>query len=200
MLHHIRATCEKACDTVNRMELVLLFDPPETARAWDSWTRWRLMPQAQGNLGRRLATCWEALMRASGVGCVFIGADAPEITVQHLSWAAHEIRHSRYAMIPSLDGGYVLLGIPAGGVALFDGISWGTSQVAGQTRRAAAGHGAMLSELPAVHDIDTFADLAALPARLHATQAAADAELCRRLTGIMGPSSQAMGRMPSTGV
>jgi rSAM/selenodomain-associated transferase 1 len=168
LLRHTRRTCEQLAAKFRFIDLVLLFDPPDRPAAWSGWTLWRRMPQACGALGRRLESARIALANSCCAGCVFIGADAPELTVSHLIWAAQEVRRSRYAMIPARDGGYVLLGIPTGQASLFQDVLWGTSQVAHQTRQIAARQSAAISELPTLHDIDTYADLTGLLERLAA--------------------------------
>lgn len=185
LLRHMRRTCEQLAAKFGFIDLVLLFDPPDRPAAWSDWTLWRRMPQACGALGRRLESARIALANRGCAGCVFIGADAPELTVNHLDWAAQEVRRSRYAMIPARDGGYVLLGIPTGRASLFQDVSWGTSQVAHQTRQMAARQGAAISELPTLHDIDTYADLTGLLERLAAnTPDAAAAALRQKLAEI----------------
>ena len=168
LLQYARNTCEKAAAELMCLDLILLFDPPEMAGVWNSWIPWRRIPQGPGDLGARLEALRQLLAKESGLGCIFIGADAPDLTTNHLAWAVGEIRLSRYAMIPACDGGYVLFGIPAGQVSLFQGIAWGTSRVAQQTRCAALRHNTVISELPALHDIDTYDDLIFLIQRLTA--------------------------------
>jgi glycosyltransferase A (GT-A) superfamily protein (DUF2064 family) len=109
---------------------------------------------------------FHALAGSDSAGCVFMGADAPELTAHQILWAVQQISNARYAMIPAHDGGYVLFGLPTGEPTLLHGISWGTPQVAIQTRSLAATHGASIYELPPIHDIDTVEDLMSLLTRL----------------------------------
>ncbi|MDA8378324.1 MAG: TIGR04282 family arsenosugar biosynthesis glycosyltransferase [Planctomycetia bacterium] len=188
LLQHMRRTCEQLAAQSKDIDLVLLFDPPDSPVAWNDWNIWRRMPQADGDLGRRLECARNALANRCCDGYVFIGADAPELTGDHLAWAMDEVRQSRYAMIPAYDGGYVLIGIPSPNDSLFGGISWSTSLVADQTRQAAAKCGLVISELPALHDIDTHQDIIALLDRLVTDNTASAIALHRQLTGIIATS------------
>jgi rSAM/selenodomain-associated transferase 1 len=196
LLRHTRRTCEQLAAKSRFIDLVLLFDPPGSPAVWNDWTLWRRMPQTDGDLGRRLESARSALANQYCAGCVFIGADAPELSGHHLIWASQEVRRSRYAMIPAHDGGYVLLGIPAGTVSLFQSVSWGTSQVAHQTRQMATRQGAAISELPALHDIDTYADLTGLLERLATnTRDGTAAALRQKLTEIVDGKQSDHGNM-----
>jgi rSAM/selenodomain-associated transferase 1 len=165
-LQQVRRTCEQLAVQSELIDLVLLFDPPDQPAAWSDWVQWRRLPQEPGDLGRRMDAALHALAGPASAGYIFIGADAPELTAHQILWAVQQISNARYVMIPAHDGGYVLLGVPAGWKSLFHGIAWGTPQVAIQTRSLAAAHGASIDELPPIHDIDTVEDLMSLLARL----------------------------------
>ena len=165
-LHHMRDLCESLAALPCGIDLMLLFDPPNNIDAWKNWKPWLKIPQSRGHLGCRLESAWQTLSRAPLAGAIFIGADVPELTAEHIIWARDQLREFRHAMIPAHDGGYVLIGIPAGGVSLFQDIAWGTPQVADQTRWNAAQSESVLSELPPLHDVDTREDLTALQHRL----------------------------------
>ncbi len=185
-LQHIRAMSEQLAATMPGINLVLLFDPPESAVTWNQWTLWRKIPQTCGGLGERLESGLRTIMDQSLSGCIFIGADAPELDADHIKWTVDEIRRSRYAMIPAHDGGYVLIGIPSGSKSLFCGISFSTPLVAAQTRQAATRTGMVISELPPLHDIDTHDDLIALLQRLRTTAVATSTDLRHQVAEISG--------------
>ncbi|MGC8559845.1 MAG: TIGR04282 family arsenosugar biosynthesis glycosyltransferase [Phycisphaerae bacterium] len=190
-LDHVRRTAEQWASETVGIELVLLFAPPEDISPWDGWNHWRKLPQRGGDLGHRMEDARHRVSTPSHAGCIFIGADVPELTPDHLAWAAAEVNRGRYAMIPAHDGGYVLIGVPRFKKSLFDGIAWGTAEVASQTRRAAAQHDETISELPPMHDIDTCADLTALLNRLAASPESRALSLQRRLAELI--SHQASG-------
>ncbi len=194
-LDHVRGMVEQwAAETVG-IELVLLFAPPEYISPWEGWDHWRKLPQSGGDLGHRMEDARHRLSSPSHAGCIFIGADAPELMPNQLAWAAAEVNGGRYAMIPARDGGYVLIGVPQFKNTLFKGIAWGTPAVAAQTREAAAEHHDAISELPPMHDIDTFADLTALLNRLSASPEPLALSLWRRLVELIG--HETLGRESS---
>lgn len=184
-LQRARHLCERAASDNHYIQLVLLFDPPNSIDAWSSWTRWIKLAQPDGDLGDRLRSAQAILTKNHTEGCVFLGADAPELTTDHLLWAAGEVRQSQCAMIPSYDGGYVLIGLPRGGQVLLDDIAWSTSQVAAQSRQAAAHNGIALVELPPVPDIDHHDDLIQLIGRLRNSSSHVDRLLVEELTGVL---------------
>lgn len=189
-LQHARRVCERTADGASQVELVLLFAPSESIESWRSWTRWLKIAQRAGDLGNRLKQAQVTLTETHVRGCVFLGADAPELTTDHLLWAVREVRNGHCTMIPSHDGGYVLIGIPTGGPALFDGISWSTAMVASQTRAAATRQGMDIKEQPPIADIDHPDDLAALIVRLQNSSSPADLKLGKELIDLCGPTLQ----------
>jgi glycosyltransferase A (GT-A) superfamily protein (DUF2064 family) len=74
--------------------------------------------------------------------------------------AAHALRDADVVLIPAEDGGYVLIGARVAHPQLFSGIAWGTASVIIETRERIAALGLTCSELPALWDVDTEADLA----------------------------------------
>lgn len=122
-----------------------------------------LEPQTGPDLGARM---WLALCGALARGerPVLIGTDCPWLDGNHISAAFTALEHAAAVFIPAHDGGYVLTGLARALPELFAGIAWGTGNVMAATRDAAAriGASAALTTLPALHDLDTPADLARL--------------------------------------
>ena len=115
-----------------------------------------LKRQPNGDLGVRML----GAMAASGHSTVVIGTDCPAFTADNLRVAAHALRDADMVLIPSEDGGYVLIGARAAHPQLFSGIAWGTPTVLTETRARIAALGFTSTELPALWDIDTESDLA----------------------------------------
>jgi rSAM/selenodomain-associated transferase 1 len=115
-----------------------------------------LKRQPAGDLGARML----AAMAASGHPTLVIGTDCPAFTAENLRAAAQALRDADVVLIPSEDGGYVLIGARAAHPELFSGIAWGTTSVMQETRARIAALGLKSIELPALWDIDTEADLA----------------------------------------
>jgi len=118
--------------------------------------------QCEGDLGARMATGVRyGLERSDGV--ILIGSDCPEISAASLHWAAQGLLSHDSVMIPSVDGGYALLGLRCYLPSLFSDMPWSTARVAGLTRQRLDNSAMRLLERPAVHDIDEAADLVHLP-------------------------------------
>ena len=77
--------------------------------------------------------------------------------------AAESLQHADATLVPTADGGYVLLGLNRFHASLFDDIEWSTDGVAAETRRRLARLGWRVQDEPTVHDIDEPADLRWLP-------------------------------------
>ncbi len=119
--------------------------------------------QGEGDLGARLA---RAFARASEDGVertIVVGADAPTLPDRLVETAYAALRDGADAVVvPSNDGGYVLVGASAAAPELFDGIPWGTPGVLEATRAAARRRRTSLVEIESWYDVDAASDLARL--------------------------------------
>ena len=122
-------------------------------------TRVTLRAQPKGDLGSRMLAA-----AAAGNGpTLIIGTDCPALTEVHLRAAANALRDGiDVILIPAEDGGYVLIGMRSARPALFAGIAWGTKTVLAETRARIIEERLVLSEQPALWDVDTDSDLARL--------------------------------------
>jgi rSAM/selenodomain-associated transferase 1 len=124
--------------------------------------------QGEGELGERLTRA-AARIDAQGEAMLFIGTDCPALDAAMLERAAQQLIEHNAVLIPSTDGGYVLLGLRRFHPAVFTGILWSSAIVTAQTRSRLAALGWRWVELPALTDIDEPQDLSALPAWLEPT-------------------------------
>lgn len=128
--------------------------------------------QPNAGLGARMqaAVDW-GLAQAPAV--VLMGTDAPALSAQGLRQAASALAaqptvqppvHSA-VLGPTLDGGYVLIGLRQSAPSLFDDahLAWGTASVAEQTRQRLQALGWKWAECAPLADIDTPGDLVHLP-------------------------------------
>ncbi|MCW8084688.1 TIGR04282 family arsenosugar biosynthesis glycosyltransferase [Sabulicella glaciei] len=116
-----------------------------------------VMPQAAGDLGRRMEAAFETL----GYPSLLLGTDAPTLPPSLAELAMAGLRGGAdAALVPALDGGYCLLALSRPLPALLRDMPWSTPGLMEATRRAAAG--LRLVELPAWHDVDSEEDLALL--------------------------------------
>ena len=118
--------------------------------------------QGDGDLGERMA---QAVQRVTGAGesLLLIGTDCPALDAALLRRAADSLQQFDATLVPTADGGYVLLGLNRFHASLFRDIEWSTGSVAAETRRRLAGLGWKVKEHPTVQDIDEPADLRWLP-------------------------------------
>lgn len=91
---------------------------------------------------------------------ILIGSDCVQFNQHSISQALKQLRNKNdIVMTPSNDGGYCLVGMRYANKAIFENISWGTSDVFNQTKQALGKSGKTLNTLEAMHDIDTMNDL-----------------------------------------
>lgn len=119
--------------------------------------------QGEGDLGVRMARAARRSLAADH-SVLLIGTDCPALDAGRLRDAAAALQHSDASLIPTADGGYVLLGLKRFHRRLFEDIAWSTPHVAQETRRRLTALGWTVQEAAPLHDIDEPADLRWLPA------------------------------------
>jgi rSAM/selenodomain-associated transferase 1 len=138
-------------------------EPAETVRATMPKS-WGLVPQADGDLGARMASAFASLLDRPGRRAVLIGSDSPDIPLVHIRHAFQKLRHRDVVIGPAMDGGYYLIGMHAPAPGIFDGVRWGESSVLMQTVERIEKAGLTLSLLPPWYDVDDEASLSLLRA------------------------------------
>lgn len=118
--------------------------------------------QCPGDLGARMGRAVQQTV-AQGERVLLTGTDCPALTPLHLRAAAATLNHHDAALIPSADGGYVLLGLKRFHPLLFDDMPWSTDAVAAEALRRLAQIGWTVEAQAQLHDIDEPADLRYLP-------------------------------------
>ena len=122
----------------------------------------RWSAQGEGDLGARMAGAARRVL-AGGERVLLIGTDCPALDAACLHTAAEARDEVEAVIVPSFDGGYVLLGLRRFDPSLFEGIAWSTSTVAAATRVRLDALAWSYQVLPALQDIDVPADLVHLP-------------------------------------
>ena len=118
-----------------------------------------LRPQSGGDLGQRMADAFEQTLKAARAA-LLIGTDCPSLTGEDLQEAALVLREKAEAvMVPTEDGGYVLIGLRRPAPALFERVPWGTEKVLPETRRRLRNLGWVWHELPVRWDVDRPEDV-----------------------------------------
>ena len=128
-----------------------------TAPATVSWS-----DQGEGDLGARMA---RAARRSTAFEetVLLIGSDCPALDCAQLRVAAQSLETFDATVVPTADGGYVLLGLRRFHASFFKDIEWSTNTVARETLLRLDQLGCRVQVHPGVHDIDEPADLQWLP-------------------------------------
>lgn len=98
------------------------------ARHWLG-DRLTICPQAEGDLGRRLASAFARSFQQGAPATVVIGSDCPGLDGRILAEAFARLREDPVVLGPARDGGYYLVGLRQPLPELFSGISWGSARV-----------------------------------------------------------------------
>ncbi|WP_339652016.1 TIGR04282 family arsenosugar biosynthesis glycosyltransferase [Halopseudomonas pelagia] len=120
----------------------------------------QLRQQYGDDLGSRMA---QALAEHPGGG-LLIGTDCPLISTAVLLEADQALATHDTAIIPSEDGGYVMIGQRQPDTTAFTDMRWSHPQVMANTRQRLAAAGMTLWEGPVLWDLDEPADLPRLDA------------------------------------
>lgn len=141
-----------------------------------------LLAQPEGDLGHRMLAGASELFDRGGAPVLVIGTDAPTLPASYLRDALVSLEtESDAALTPSEDGGYVMIGLRKPYATLFEGISWSTPQVYGQTVETARRAGFRVYETGLWYDVDVPEDLERLRAEL-----ARDPALAPHTAGLLG--------------
>lgn len=122
--------------------------------------------QGGGDLGARMRACIATGLDERRAATVIVGSDCPGIDRDTVRAALAGLDEADAVICPGRDGGYGLIAAARPHPALFAGISWGTAEVAAQTRAAARAAGLELVEPCAADDVDRPTDLARLAGEL----------------------------------
>lgn len=129
---------------------------------------WIRLPQHGADLGARMHNCFTQLLAQGYDHVLLTGSDLPTLPPAIFRQAIQLAASPQIDVIlgPSEDGGYYLIGLRAPCPALFEGMTWSTSEVLAETVRRATRVGLRIAYLPTWYDIDTPADLTRLQAAL----------------------------------
>jgi hypothetical protein len=143
-------------------------DPPGRLPAVRSWLgpSYRLLPQAAGDLGRRLTASFEWAFGEGALRAVALGTDCLDLNADLLAEALDALASSDAVVGPAADGGYYLIGL-ARSLAprletVFGDVPWSTERVKEVTLERLRELKAGVRLLPELRDLDTPEDLQAL--------------------------------------
>lgn len=132
-----------------------------------------VLPQAGGNLGRRMAAAFRVVAERGHRLAVLAGSDCPTLSARRVREAFRELQDGAFAVLgPADDGGFYLIGLspPTPPPSLFNAVAWGGPGVLGAVLANLRDLALPFSLLPPERDVDTPQDLARLAAwaRQHA--------------------------------
>lgn len=119
-----------------------------------------VLPQRGNGLEERLAAAFEDC----GDPAFLVGMDTPQVTPALLAEGIAAVERGEAAYGPAPDGGYWAIGLPHPDRRVFDGIPMSLPETGARQRERIDQLGLDLRELPALRDVDTFADARAVAA------------------------------------
>ncbi len=139
-----------------RLDFVVAAAPSAHALRNASSIRGRIISQARGDLGRRMA----AAARWTSGPSVIVGADIPALSPAILRAALEAVKRFDLVFGPARDGGYYLVGVksPAHVFRLYDGVRWSSEHALTDTLANAPKHW-RIGFLPMLSDVDVAEDL-----------------------------------------
>jgi rSAM/selenodomain-associated transferase 1 len=120
--------------------------------------RFGLVPQAEGDLGRRLSPFMAEQLAAGAASVVVLGSDSPTVPVAYVEQAFTALEQADVVLGPATDGGYYLIGCARWLPSIFDRIAWGGPTVLAETIARLAESSGRLALLPPWYDVDTLDD------------------------------------------
>ena len=120
--------------------------------------------QVEGDLGDKMHWAAATTLTEENIdGVILLGTDCPFVDSDYIESALDYLETGGDAVIgPAADGGYVLLGIKKADRSLFEHINWGSHSVLSKTIERLNALAWKYRQLPVLHDIDRYDDLALL--------------------------------------
>lgn len=122
-------------------------------------TGWALMPQADGNLGQRMATYFDEQFASGAERVLLLGTDSPNVPMVEVQEAFEHLKTADVVLGPTSDGGYYLVGAANQTPPIFADIPWSTSEVLTATTARLEDAGISYAQLDPWYDVDELFDL-----------------------------------------
>jgi rSAM/selenodomain-associated transferase 1 len=161
---------------------VIAFTPADSRGLFEGLAPgFQLIAQEGPDLGSRLLSCVDQLLRDGHAGALVIDSDTPTLPTEFLRRAVTLVAAAEIDLVlgPSDDGGYYLVGMRKVRPALFREMPWSTAHVLSETIRRAEAEGLRVTCLPSWFDVDIPADLERLSASIAGMEGAAAANTRR---------------------
>ena len=162
-------------DTIDRLAQVeaqrfLLYSPEDSKEYFAALAgnQFQLIPQADGDLGRRMEQFIVGQFQAGAQRIVIVGSDSPSLPPEWIEDAFRKLDEANLVIGPATDGGYYLLGCAGSALPIFDNIAWGSEKVLSETISRLSDAAWRIALLPPWYDVDSVADLWALKGHIAA--------------------------------
>jgi rSAM/selenodomain-associated transferase 1 len=150
-------------------ERLFFYTPPGSRPRIEQWLPGEvLVPQAEGDLGERMAAALAEAFRRGARRAAIIGTDVPSASREDVVEAFESLDDHDVVIGPATDGGCYLFALKRPDPDLFRGVPWSTPQVLVATLDRAARVGRSVRVLRTLGDVDTIEDLAAEWSRIAA--------------------------------
>lgn len=139
---------------------LVLFQPSEDLPRMQAWlgSHWIYIPQADGDLGEKMAASMKHAFAMGFRQAVIIGSDCPSLQSFHIDKAFEKLKVSDVVIGPAHDGGYYLIGANAIHSELFSDMEWSTPGVLAETMQRVEKLNLTPSLLETLRDVDTEED------------------------------------------
>jgi len=127
--------------------------------SWATGLEVPLEVQSGGDIGTRMAACFDRRFSEGRQQVVIIGSDNAHILPAHVLAAFTALEEDPVVLGPAEDGGYWMVGQRSPGIDLFTGVPWSSPKTLEVTRERLNTLDARWKELEILPDIDNAEDL-----------------------------------------
>jgi len=117
------------------------------------------LPQQGSDLGQRMQTAFDLIFERGYDECLLMGSDIPLISGADIEAARELLSRHDVVLGPAEDGGYWLVGLKEPCASLFQGQSYGHSQVLAKALAVCTEQGLSVGLAATKRDVDTWDDL-----------------------------------------
>ena len=174
----------------------LAYTPASQTALFQELTRGKIqiIPQAPGDLGKRMFKAMSSLSVRGFSPVVVIGTDIPVLQPATLLRSVEILKTHALCLGPSSDGGYYLIGMNQADERVFQNVHWGTPAVLEETIENASIASLTFSLLEKYSDIDTFSDLEQLNSKIDYLTRTPDTRLPRHTCRWLHENQNFFGR------
>ena len=154
----------KNIQTEKYYDIFFFFTPKNSEDVVQQWlgNEFNLVPQSDGDLGKRMNNALNWAFENDYNNAVLIGTDCPTIDQNLIVNAFKNLENLDVVLGPSEDGGYYLVGTKSQQPEIFENIHWSSEVVFSETILRIEDNNLTYSELETRSDIDKYSDLVKL--------------------------------------